>query len=268
VGLGVFEVGMGGSDATNLIGGDVAIVTPIAMDHVAELGPTLADIAGEKAGCILKAGRSAHPAGRRRRRRGSAAAPGRSAGDLRWEALRGRSRNGCSPSAATFRLRGCSRPTTTFYLPLFGDCAVAAAAGVVAFEAPPATRSTRTRAAPWPRERVRPGRWRLVGTNCRSCSTAWQPFRPAPRWLADALRASFPVGATASFSRISANKDAAGILARCAGRVPIWLARNDSVRSADPTTSAAAGRGGRPRGSVAEAIDAARADAGPADVSS
>ena len=53
VALGVFEVGMGGSwDATNLVAGDVAIVTPIAMDHVAELGPTLADIAGEKAGVL------------------------------------------------------------------------------------------------------------------------------------------------------------------------------------------------------------------------
>jgi len=59
VGLGVFEVGMGGSwDATNLVTGDVAVICPIGMDHVAELGPTLADIAGEKAG-IIKAGRAA-----------------------------------------------------------------------------------------------------------------------------------------------------------------------------------------------------------------
>ncbi|MGE5227817.1 MAG: bifunctional folylpolyglutamate synthase/dihydrofolate synthase, partial [Planctomycetaceae bacterium] len=58
VGLGVFEVGMGGTwDATNLVAGDVAVITPIGMDHVAELGPTLADIAGEKAG-ILKPGKT------------------------------------------------------------------------------------------------------------------------------------------------------------------------------------------------------------------
>ena len=56
VGLGVFEVGMGGSwDATNLVMGDVAVITPIGMDHVAELGPTLADIATEKAGIIKDA---------------------------------------------------------------------------------------------------------------------------------------------------------------------------------------------------------------------
>ena len=58
VGLGVFEVGMGGSwDATNLVTGDVAVITPVGLDHVAELGPTLADIAAEKAG-ILKPGRT------------------------------------------------------------------------------------------------------------------------------------------------------------------------------------------------------------------
>jgi dihydrofolate synthase/folylpolyglutamate synthase len=55
----VIEVGMGGTwDATNLVSGDVAVVCPIAMDHVAELGPTLVDIAREKAG-IVKQGKVA-----------------------------------------------------------------------------------------------------------------------------------------------------------------------------------------------------------------
>ncbi len=59
VGLGVFEVGMGGTwDATNLVAGDVAVICPIGMDHVAELGPTLEDIAREKAG-IIKPGKVA-----------------------------------------------------------------------------------------------------------------------------------------------------------------------------------------------------------------
>jgi dihydrofolate synthase/folylpolyglutamate synthase len=53
VGLGVFEVGMGGTwDATNLIRGDVAILCPIGLDHVAHLGPTVEDIAEEKSGII------------------------------------------------------------------------------------------------------------------------------------------------------------------------------------------------------------------------
>ncbi len=59
VGLGVFEVGMGGTwDATNLIRSDVAVVAPVGLDHVKQLGPTIEDIAEEKAG-IIKEGRVA-----------------------------------------------------------------------------------------------------------------------------------------------------------------------------------------------------------------
>jgi len=53
VDVAVVEVGMGGRwDATNLVDARVAVVTNVAMDHVEELGPTLADIAREKAGII------------------------------------------------------------------------------------------------------------------------------------------------------------------------------------------------------------------------
>ena len=49
----VVEVGMGGSwDATNVIDGDVAVVTPIDLDHTDRLGSTHAEIATEKAGII------------------------------------------------------------------------------------------------------------------------------------------------------------------------------------------------------------------------
>jgi dihydrofolate synthase / folylpolyglutamate synthase len=58
IGLGVFEVGMGGTwDATNLVRGDVAVICPIGLDH-RELGSTVAEVASEKAG-IIKQGRSA-----------------------------------------------------------------------------------------------------------------------------------------------------------------------------------------------------------------
>ena len=59
VALGVFEVGMGGTwDATNLVRGDVAVICPIGLDHVPQLGRTVAEIAVEKAG-IVKEGRTA-----------------------------------------------------------------------------------------------------------------------------------------------------------------------------------------------------------------
>ncbi|MEU0215961.1 Mur ligase family protein, partial [Streptomyces sp. NPDC006265] len=49
----VVEVGMGGSwDATNVIDGDVAVVTPIDLDHTDRLGSTHVEIATEKAGII------------------------------------------------------------------------------------------------------------------------------------------------------------------------------------------------------------------------
>jgi dihydrofolate synthase/folylpolyglutamate synthase len=53
VDVAVFEVGLGGTwDATNVADAQVAVVTPIAIDHVRFLGSTIAEIAGEKAGII------------------------------------------------------------------------------------------------------------------------------------------------------------------------------------------------------------------------
>jgi dihydrofolate synthase / folylpolyglutamate synthase len=56
VDVAVVEVGMGGSwDATNVADGQVAVVTPIAIDHERFLGSSVEDIATEKSG-IIKAG--------------------------------------------------------------------------------------------------------------------------------------------------------------------------------------------------------------------
>lgn len=53
VDVAVVEVGMGGSwDATNVIDAQVAVITPISLDHTDRLGATPAEIAGEKAGII------------------------------------------------------------------------------------------------------------------------------------------------------------------------------------------------------------------------
>lgn len=51
----VLEVGLGGRlDATNVVAAQVAVVTGIALDHEAILGPTIAAIAGEKAGIFKR----------------------------------------------------------------------------------------------------------------------------------------------------------------------------------------------------------------------
>ncbi len=49
----VVEVGLGGTgDATNVVEATVAVVTNVSMDHVEYIGPTLEDIAAEKAGIV------------------------------------------------------------------------------------------------------------------------------------------------------------------------------------------------------------------------
>jgi len=53
VDVAIVEVGMGGRwDSTNVVDGEVAIITPVAMDHERWLGSTLDEIATEKAGII------------------------------------------------------------------------------------------------------------------------------------------------------------------------------------------------------------------------
>jgi dihydrofolate synthase / folylpolyglutamate synthase len=53
VDVAVIEVGLGGRwDATNVVDPDVAVITNVSYDHVEILGPTLVDIATEKAGII------------------------------------------------------------------------------------------------------------------------------------------------------------------------------------------------------------------------
>jgi len=49
----VVEVGLGGRwDATNVVDGQVAVVTNVSLDHAETIGPTLVDIAVEKAGIV------------------------------------------------------------------------------------------------------------------------------------------------------------------------------------------------------------------------
>ncbi len=53
VDVAVIEVGLGGEwDATNVIDAEIAVITPIGLDHTEYLGPTTATIAAEKAGII------------------------------------------------------------------------------------------------------------------------------------------------------------------------------------------------------------------------
>ncbi len=51
--VGIFEVGLGGRfDATNALGAQMSVLTPVHLDHEALLGPTIGKIAAEKAAII------------------------------------------------------------------------------------------------------------------------------------------------------------------------------------------------------------------------
>lgn len=53
VDIGIIEAGMGGEwDATNVVASQVAVITPIGMDHMEYLGNTIEEIATTKAGII------------------------------------------------------------------------------------------------------------------------------------------------------------------------------------------------------------------------
>ncbi|GAB3136090.1 folylpolyglutamate synthase/dihydrofolate synthase family protein [Tsukamurella serpentis] len=55
VDVAVVEVGLGGTwDATNVITAEVAVITPIGLDHVEILGPDIPTIAEEKAGIVKR----------------------------------------------------------------------------------------------------------------------------------------------------------------------------------------------------------------------
>ncbi|WP_109523989.1 MULTISPECIES: folylpolyglutamate synthase/dihydrofolate synthase family protein [Nocardia] len=62
VDVAIVETGLGGTwDATNVVDGQVAVITPIGLDHTDFLGNDLATIAGEKAGIIKRAPESLVP---------------------------------------------------------------------------------------------------------------------------------------------------------------------------------------------------------------
>ena len=74
VDVAVIEVGMGGTwDCTNVVPGDVEVITPIGLDHAAWLGDTIEEVASNKAG-IIKDGAMLTPGGAGDHRRGRRAA--------------------------------------------------------------------------------------------------------------------------------------------------------------------------------------------------
>lgn len=272
VGLGVFEVGMGGTwDATNLIVGDVAVLCPVGLDHP-ELGSTLAQVAGEKAG-IVKEGKVAvvreQPPealaviGSRCAEVGARMLlEGRDWGlDVRVPAVGGQA----------VAVRGTRGTYGDVLLPLFGEFAARnAGAAVVATEA--------LLERPLEEDAVRealggatsPGRLEVVARHpLIVLDGAHNPA--AAEALAAALVEAFTWDRVHLVMAVFTTKDLGGVVERLAPLADVgYAATTDSVRArpADEVARALASRGvaAQTFGSVDDALGAARDAAGAGDL--
>jgi dihydrofolate synthase / folylpolyglutamate synthase len=272
VALGVFEVGMGGTwDATNLVAGDVAVITPIGLDHP-ELGDTLTEVAGEKAG-IIKEGKEVVV--REQEAEALAVLEGRVGKvgasmllEFRdWEVLERLHAVG----GQVFSMRGSMANYDELFLPLLGEHAVHnAAAAIIACESllgerlDDETVRSALSGVRWP------GRLEVAGRRPAIVLDGAHNVAGAEA-LSAALREFFPGERLHLVLSISANKDVIGIAAQLAPLADIvYAARNGSERSADASSIAEAFGAHGPavtvHGSVAEALGAARAVADPDDL--
>ena len=273
VGLGVFEVGMGGSwDATNVVSGNVAVITPVGMDHVAELGPTIRDIAGEKAG-ILKPGKTgviraqepevALVLAQRADEVGAQLLHEGADWEVEEELL--------AVGGQSFRLRGLHATYEDLFLPLYGSYAVAnAAAGIVAIEALTGQELDADTVRDGLREVRSPGRLEVAGREPLVLLDG--AHNPAgAEALVGALRRAFTWDRLHLVLAVSAGKDLESIVGALAPVADlIYVTRNDSVRSAEPEAVAAAARSAAAtevsvHPTVAASLGVARERAAPSD---
>ncbi|GGP42868.1 bifunctional tetrahydrofolate synthase/dihydrofolate synthase [Saccharothrix coeruleofusca] len=241
VDVAVVEVGLGGSwDATNVVDGRIAVVTPVGIDHVEYLGGDLAGIAAEKAG-IVKPGSIAllgpqQPAAeqvllqRCAEVEATVARQGAEFGVLNRDVAVG---------GQVLRLQGLGGVYDEIFLPLHGahqaDNAALALAAVEAFFGAGAQRQLDVEAvreafasvtSPGRLERVRSAPTVLV-------DAAHNPHGAAA--LAKALDEEFGFRKLVAVVGVMGDKDAAGILSALEPVVnEVVLTANSSPRAMDP----------------------------------
>jgi dihydrofolate synthase / folylpolyglutamate synthase len=274
VSLAVFEVGMGGTwDATNLIRGDVAVICPIGLDHVQHLGPTLEDIAEEKAG-IIKEGRVAVI---REQRPGPLAVLERRCKEMDASmVLEGRDFGVASRTQGVggqaISVRGVHGSYPEIFLPLFGEQAARnAAASVAACEMLLGRALSEGGVRQALRSATSPGRIEVVGR--RPVVVLDGAHNPdAAEALSTALREAFRWNRLHLVMAMFGDKDVetvAGSMGALADRG--YVTANSSPRSAPPERVAdALGRSGLEElqtfPSVAEAVAAAKENAAAEDL--
>ena len=272
VAVGVFEVGMGGTwDATNLVSGDVAVLCPIGLDHP-ELGSTIAEVAGEKAG-IVKQGKVA--VAREQEEEALEVIERRCEEQIATLLLEGREWGLDDLTVAVggqaLAIRGLHASYDELLLPIYGEHAAhSAAAAIVAVEAlleraldPDAVRLALGSA-------TSPGRLEVAAR--RPLVILDGAHNPAAaRALAEALPDTFTWGRLHLVLGVFADKDLDGIVTPLAPLADAgYAAAVDSVRARPPreVADAMVARGIAAEGfaNVRDALDAAASAAADGDL--
>ena len=271
----VLEVGMGGEwDSTNTADGDVAVFTPIDIDHVDRLGATIGEIATVKAG-IIKPGAvvvsAPQPSDALRAIRARAEKEGATvtvAGEgfaLEAQTL--------AVGGQQLSIRGVAGTYTEVYLPLYGAHQGANAALAVAAVESLIGGGTQPLAADVVADGLgtatSPGRLQLVGTAPTVLVDAAHNPHGA-RALVAALDESFDIDEWGAVVGILDGKDAVGIMSALVPAVArVFATAPDSDRATDPDTIAdvaeAADLPVTVHPTLEDAADAARAWAAESD---
>lgn len=232
----VLEVGMGGSwDSTNTADGDVAVFSPIALDHADRLGSTIREIATVKAG-IIKDGAAVVSA----RQDAEAAAVLRGAASARGATLAFEGEGFALTSqrlavgGQVISVRGLEGTFQEEYLPLYGAHQGAnAALAIAAVEALVGPISAEVVAEGLARASS-PGRLQLVGSHPTVVAdAAHNPHGAAA--LAAGLNETFDIDEWGAVVGVLADKDAEGIVDALAGvATRVFATAPESDRASDP----------------------------------
>lgn len=236
----VLEVGMGGEwDSTNTADGDVAVFTPIALDHMDRLGSTLTEIAIVKSG-IIKDGAAVVSA---RQDPGVAAvlraSASRHGASIAFEGEDfGLSTQRLAVGGQSIDVRGIGATFQEQYLPLYGFHQGANAALAIAAVESLVGEVSEDVVSEGLGQATSPGRLQLVGAHPTVVAdAAHNPHGAAA--LAAGLKESFDIDEWALVLGVLEDKDAEGILDALTGvAARVFATAPDSERAADPDSLA------------------------------
>lgn len=245
VDVAVIEVGMGGEwDSTNVGDGQIAVFSPIALDHTQRLGTTVTEIARTKAGIVkpladvVTAAQSPEALGEIRR----AAEITESALRVEGDAFAVESST-VAVGGQVVTIRGLAATYDELYLPLYGAHQAHNAALAIAAVESFLGRGTQPLVAEVLAEGLAtvtsPGRLQLVATEPTVLvDAAHNPHGAAA--LAEALREYFAFDELAIVIGVLADKDATGIVGALAPVATRWFATASGSDRALPPEAVAA----------------------------